>query len=322
MYTDQDGVLRVRCWLSGYADDIYLGVSGGSWQKLVRLANVAAGCVVRSIERLGLEVAPQKTQATFFFDRRASGSPPEGLSLRINGVKVQITLHMRYLGMWLDGPRSFGEHVARVAPRAVKMANNLARFLPNIGGASGGVRRLYVATFHSVLLYAAPIWWERLARSVTLSARMAAAQRIIANRAARAYRTVSHVGATILAGIPPVTLIAESYAKTYDDVKAIKARLGVVRVPERIRGKLRLQNAEILLQKWKTFLENPNLMGRRIREAVQPVLEGWMERKKSRYLTFHASQVPRIAMESSHLITGVGVIKLSFFDQPWIYSYA
>ncbi|XP_071579937.1 uncharacterized protein [Temnothorax nylanderi] len=172
--------------------------------------------------------------------------------------------------MWLDSKRSFGEHVARVAPKARRVANNLARLLPNIGGASGGARRLYVATVLSVLLYAAPIWWEKVGKSPHLSRQMAAAQRIIANKAARAYRTVSHVGAITFAAVSPVILISKSYAETYETVKEIRSRLG--EVPARARRMLKLQTKETLLRNWEAFLANPQLAGRRVREAVQPVL--------------------------------------------------
>ncbi|XP_024872681.1 uncharacterized protein LOC112455155 [Temnothorax curvispinosus] len=178
-------------------------------------------CVVRLIERLGLKVTPQKTQATLFYTRRGPlkrGPPQEGLSLRVRGIKIPITPHLKYLGMWLDGGRGFGEHVA---PRAGQIANSLARLLPNIGGAGGHVRRLYVATVHLVLLYAAPIWWEKVGNTPRFNAKMAAAQKSIAIRAARVYRTVSHIRATTLAGIPPIHLLAKSYAKTYEAVSRI-----------------------------------------------------------------------------------------------------
>jgi hypothetical protein len=55
-------------------------------------------------------------------------------------------------------------------------------------------------------LYGAPVWADTLsARNVTLLRRP---QRAIALRAARAYRTVSYVGACLLSGSPPWDLEA------------------------------------------------------------------------------------------------------------------
>ncbi|XP_024877097.1 uncharacterized protein LOC112457981 [Temnothorax curvispinosus] len=117
---------------------------------------------------------------------------------------------------------------------------------------------------------------------------MAAAQRTIVLRAARAYRTVSHVGATILAGVPPVHLIAASYAEMYDRTKAIKEMRGVI--PPRAKRALKQQVTRSLILKWKEFLQDPRLPGERVRQAIQPVLEDWLERRR-RGSTFHTTQV-------------------------------
>ncbi|XP_077275682.1 uncharacterized protein LOC143904700 [Temnothorax americanus] len=176
------------------------------------------------------------------------------------------------------------------------MANSLARILPNIGGASGHVRRLYVATVHSVLLYGAPIWWEKVGGSTHLNAKMAAAQRIIALRAARAYRTVSHMGATALAEIPPMRLLAKSYAKMYETASEIRRVHGTI--PPKAKRALRLRIKEALLQDWKAYLadllqaQQPRkVYGRRVLEAVQPILEEWLGGSKKRFAAFHAAQV-------------------------------
>ncbi|XP_071578285.1 uncharacterized protein [Temnothorax nylanderi] len=205
----------------------------------------------------------------------------------MKGVRVPTTPHFKYLGVWLDKRMSFDEHVARVAPKAKKMANSLARILPNIGGAGGHVRRLYVATVHSVLLYAAPIWWMKVGGNARFNRQMAAAQKVIAIRAARAYRTVSHVGATILAEVPPIELLAKSYAETYEAVGRIRAEQG--EVPPKARRELKLRAKETLFREWKQWLADPQrIWGRRVIEAVQPVLEEWVEGNKRRYVAFHA----------------------------------
>ncbi|XP_024876950.1 uncharacterized protein LOC112457883 [Temnothorax curvispinosus] len=125
---------------------------------------------------------------------------------------------------------------------------------------------------------------------------MAAAQRIIALRAARAYRTVSHMGATALAGIPPIKLLAKSYAKMYEAASEIRRVHGVI--PPRAKQALRLQTREALLQDWKAYLADllqtqrpQEVYGRRVLEAIQPILEEWVEGNKKRFAAFHAAQV-------------------------------
>ncbi|XP_071577339.1 uncharacterized protein [Temnothorax nylanderi] len=101
-------------------------------------------------------------------------------------------------------------------------ANSLARLLPNIVGAGGHVRRLYVQTVHSVMLYGAPVWADEVARDGhRLRSQLTAVQRLMAGRAARTYQTVSHTAATVFAGIPPNHLIALTHAETYRRIRQI-----------------------------------------------------------------------------------------------------
>ncbi|XP_024867537.1 uncharacterized protein LOC112451863 [Temnothorax curvispinosus] len=119
---------------------------------------------------------------------------------------------------------------------------------------------------------------------------MAAAQKTIAIRAVRAYRTVSHMGTTTLAGIPPIHLLTRSYAETYEAVSRVREALG--EVPPRNRRELKLRSKETLLRSWKEDLADPrHLWRRRVIEAIQPVLEKWVEGIKKRNLAFHAVQV-------------------------------
>lgn len=75
----------------------------------------------------------------------------------VAGTSVPVGTQMKYLGLHLDGSWSFCGHFERLAPRALRVANNLGRLLPNLGGLDAHVRRLYAGVVHSVLLYGAPI---------------------------------------------------------------------------------------------------------------------------------------------------------------------
>ncbi|XP_071578221.1 uncharacterized protein [Temnothorax nylanderi] len=105
---------------------------------------------------LELGVSPYMVRviADYFRDRGLMFTDGEGvLRTRVVGCGV---------------PQGFGTHVARAVPKAKAMANSLARLLPNLGGAGGRVRRLYAMTVHSVLLYGAPIWAEKVAENPAL----------------------------------------------------------------------------------------------------------------------------------------------------------
>ncbi|XP_071578830.1 uncharacterized protein [Temnothorax nylanderi] len=145
-------------------------------------------------------MAPQKTQAVFFHDK-SMGGPPVA-HIEVEGTRVSVEAHMKVLGLWLDGTWSFGEHFARLTPRAKGVANSLVRLMPNLGGASGRARRLYAATVHAVTLYGAPVWVAAAERSRLIQMRLWQVQHPLAQRVSRAYCTVSHAAATALAGLP------------------------------------------------------------------------------------------------------------------------
>ncbi|XP_012218533.1 uncharacterized protein [Linepithema humile] len=122
---------------------------------------------------------------------------------------------MKYLGLTLDGLWKFTQHFDAVAPRVDRMANALCRLLPNLGGPGAKVRHLYANTVRSVSLYGAPIWAEDLMANKRVMALVRKADRRMAIRVARCYRTVSYVAATTLAGVLPFDLVAASRAEAY-----------------------------------------------------------------------------------------------------------
>jgi hypothetical protein len=58
----------------------------------------------------GIERVPAKSDALWFFEHRRRGSPPDGLSVTINGEAVPANLRMRYLGLIIDSQWTFGPH--------------------------------------------------------------------------------------------------------------------------------------------------------------------------------------------------------------------
>jgi len=74
---------------------------------------------------------------------------------------------------------------------------------------------LYVGTVGSVALYGAPIWADAASKSRKIGSFLRGAHRSIVLRAARAYRTVSYAAAALLAGAPPLELLARGQALMY-----------------------------------------------------------------------------------------------------------
>jgi len=80
--------------------------------------------------------------------------------------------------------------------------------MPNVGGPSTCKRALLGTVVNSKLLYASPTWASRATKTAKNRDTMARAQQTVALRITRAYRTVSTVGASVLASIVPADLLA------------------------------------------------------------------------------------------------------------------
>ncbi|KAJ0179790.1 hypothetical protein K1T71_004381 [Dendrolimus kikuchii] len=117
---------------------------------------------------------------------------------------------MKYLGLVLDSRWDFSAHFRQLAPKLKRAAGALSRLLPNIGGPEATCRKLFEGIVRSMALYGAPVWADRLAaRNIVL---LRQAQRVLAVRAIRGYRTVSFEAASLLAGSPPWDLEARVLA--------------------------------------------------------------------------------------------------------------
>ena len=143
-----------------YADDTLLLAYGKEWSRTIRLMEARLETVVRKITSLGLEVATNKTEASWFHGLPQNRSPPKSW-IAVRGDRIKVGTTIKYLGLALDGRLNFEAHFAQLAPRVEKMALSLGRILPNIGGPKESVRRLYASITQSMMLYEAPIWTRR-----------------------------------------------------------------------------------------------------------------------------------------------------------------
>lgn len=97
------------------------------------------------------------------------------------------------------------KHFTEVSGKASETANALGRLLPNIGGPSGRVRKLYTAVIQAILLYGALIWAMDLKKEPNNVRKIRAVHRKILLRIIRGYNTVSCTTAGLLARVPPIT---------------------------------------------------------------------------------------------------------------------
>jgi len=165
------------------------------------------------------------------------------------------------------------------------MAVSLGHFLPNVGGPSAKVRRLYAYTVQSVLLYGTPAWAEAAMASRSICSMLHCSQRRLAIRIIHAYRTVSFAAATNLAGLLPAELQANSYAYIFRRTKDPE-RIGRACLPSGIVIQLRRRAHQVDLPIVQINLINPKAG----HWTIQPCLPQWADRRV-RGLTFHMSQM-------------------------------
>jgi hypothetical protein len=275
------------CHTVCYADDTLVVAGGASWERAVVNGEWAVACVVDSVKRLGLKVAPGKSEAVFFHDGTA-GVPPRA-TITIDGTQIQVGTTLKYLGLLLDGRWGFVEHFDNIAPRLGKRADALMGLMPNLRGPGAGARRAYMHAVMSGALYGAPVWSGKALASRRIRKNLHTVQRRLALRIARAYRTASGVAAMLLAGVPPAEFVADARAEMYARVKAIRLRGGIV--SRRAMALLREEARRRAIDDWQEDLvNNPPTTGARVLEAVLPCLEEWLGRPWGG-LTYRLTQV-------------------------------
>lgn len=211
-----DGVLRVPTPpgtnVICFADDTLMVAEGKTIPELEVRANEAVETVTRWIEQAGLCLSVEKTEAVLF-THRYKYTPPRIL---LKGEELDLGKTMKYLGLVIDDRLMYGPHLKNAASKAQGILASLGRLMPNLGGPKQSRRRLLVSVVHSVLLYGAPVWRRTLKYAPRNVAEIQKVQRRAALRSVCGYKTVSHVAANILSGLPPIEHLAKERESAFE----------------------------------------------------------------------------------------------------------
>lgn len=113
---------------------------------------------------------------------------------------------------------------------------------------------------------------------------------MVAIRVARAYRTVSAEAAHLLAGFPPLELLAEMYAVIYYRKRILRREEGDPERRARRVTALRRQARQSMLQEWQRRLAEENVFGQRTVGTIRPHFDAWLDGGWDR-LTYRLAQV-------------------------------
>ena len=227
----------------GFADEALVVCAADNIGILELRINDSPWRAKRWLDRRGLKMAPEKTEALLVTDRRSFQYPRIVLGEHEKEWRTSI----KYLGVQLDRRLSFGEHLRITSAEAIQCGANLARLMPNIGGPREA-KRLVANVVHSKLLYAAPVWAKAL-QNHAIQRKLFSAQRLVALRVVSAYRTVSTSAALVLASVPPIHLLAEERQETFQ----LRKELTCTDPQEIARAKeaIRKDGRRKLVEKWQ-----------------------------------------------------------------------
>ena len=191
-----------------YADDLAVLVCAENQIELKNRANESLMRIDGWMQRNGLQLAPQKTEAIVFKGPKNRTT----LKIEINGKEIIPKKDIRYLGIILDDKLTFGAHVKHVVKKAEIKLGFLTRILPNVGGPNSLKRVLLCRVVESVILYGVPVWNSAL-RLERYKALLTGLHRRALLRVASGYRTVSAAAIEVAVGIPPISLQASEREK-------------------------------------------------------------------------------------------------------------
>ncbi|XP_072931478.1 uncharacterized protein [Epargyreus clarus] len=110
------------------------------------------------------------------------------------------------------------------------------------------------------------------------AAKLNAAQRMIAIRVARGYRTISYEAATVLARFPSLDILADMTAEIFFKIRSLRQG-GHPPNAETVEV-LRTRASWHALRRWRDRLQEPRGARQRVVRAILPSFRAWLKRKK------------------------------------------
>lgn len=227
-----DPILRLdlgpKVTIMAYADDCILLIDGQSRRELEQTTNITLTRLTEWGRNNRLSFSSDKTRMTYLKGRQRR--PP---TVQLGNTRVRYAKTHKVLGLNITERFKFTEHITMTGDKARLTFTKLKNITNKRWGLdSRTLTLLYKSIFVGRILYAAPVWADRL----TLNDKrlLRSSQRLALITVTKAYRTCSLDSLTTIAGVPPLDLLALTRLETYNvkreggdrqQLKLIKDRL-------------------------------------------------------------------------------------------------
>lgn len=195
--------------IRAFADDLVLQITGANKELVELNIELALMMVTNEMSRLGLAVAPEKTEAIILSAPRSV----QQVTVNIQGHRIKTGVSLKYLGVWLQRGLRAQTHIDRLAGKAEVKVHTIGRLMKIDGPVLQPARKMYGAVIYSQLLYAAPAWYP-LVKTDNERDKLVSISRSALIRICSSLPTVSSPALEVIAGEPPILLKLKELCRT------------------------------------------------------------------------------------------------------------
>jgi hypothetical protein len=152
-----------------------------------------------------------KSKAMLITGKRKIGN----INIYLNNKSLEVLKEINCLGIYFDRRLNFDKHIENMAGKSTKLIHMLGRSTKLQWGLGHKLlKTIYEGALIPLLTYGAPVWEEAIRKQRNLQ-KLQRVQRLINIKTAKAYRTISFEASCVMAGVPPIGIVAGERVQLY-----------------------------------------------------------------------------------------------------------